>query len=305
VGISLRDVGGDGTSTAARWLPASDRFMYLTKKNELMAYDAAAGSYQLITSDPFNVETETIGDQQSIIFIQKQPDTTSALVKLDVRDNQVTTLLTPQPKGRVIRFHMLSDRTKLVVVLWEDELINVDLFDMNSGERQPLARGLSNFTMQRVWSDPNTFMFFWNILDKNTRQLMKAGWDMYDLAGKRQSQFQGDTTAFTGIYDGPQFFVPFWSPDHRYAVFTGIDPDVFKGLLVMSSDGQQAWQIKEPIWHIDFKHIRWSPDSSKVAFVANIGGEWIGLIYTAQGKLLAKAKMPLSADYLQWTTCDV
>jgi len=304
VGTSLINVGSDNRSIGATWLPESDQFLYMTEKNELVAYDAAEGRYQTIARDVFDSHVERGDDNHSLIFMQRLANGKPALVKWDTRDDHFDTLITAESKWGVSRFYSLPDRTKWVVVSWENDALNIDLYDLRSGEKQRLASGLKDFTLQPVESDDDTFMFYWAIADPNSRIYTQIGWDVYDLSGKRQYQFQGDATVLKGAYDA-RYFVPLWSPDRRYAVFAGTDPDVFKGLIVVSSDGQRAWQITEPVWKVDAAHIRWSPDSSKVAIPATIQGASHVLVYTADGKLLAKPKITLSTDYLQWTTCDM
>ncbi len=296
---SLNNVGTDQQSLASMWIPATDRFIFMTTKNELTAYDAAADRYQSLATDT-GVHVETIGNEHDLIFTQKQADGTTALFKLDTRNNQQSVLMTAQAKGWLTQYYLLPSRDKALTVLWENEAIDVYLLDLKSGERRQLASGMNNFAMQSNPSDPETFMFFW----MQSRIAARMGWDIYDLTGTRRYQFQVDGASLTGLYDGGQF-VPFWSPDHRYAVFTNTDPELYKGLVVASSDGQQAWQIPEAVWGVDFDHILWSADSSKVALVVNIHGAATLLVYTAGGKLLAKTKMPLSSDYFQWTTCEI
>lgn len=100
---SLNDVGLDQQSLASMWLPASDRFIYMTKDNELVTYDAKENSYQPLATGT-GVHVEAVGDKHDLIFIQKQSDGTSALVKLDTRDNHQTVLMAAQTKGWVTRF---------------------------------------------------------------------------------------------------------------------------------------------------------------------------------------------------------
>jgi Tol biopolymer transport system component len=299
-GVSLAGVGWDNKSLASTWLSTSNRFVFMNGTNELITYNVATGAYQPLVSNVFDSHVELLADQHSLIFVQRQPDNTFALMKMDMRDNSLTPLLTVPPPSLVSRFHVLSDRTKLVAFLYENNVFTIVLYDTSTDERQQLASGLNDAYMLQSWSDPSTFMYYWSV-GKNKRD--RAGWTLRDLAGKRLAQFEGDEAAFAGIND-TRFFASFWSPDRRYAVFAYDDADLYKGLLVMSSDGKQVWSLDQRVWGVDLSNILWSPDSSKVAFTVNIAGKAIVRVYTADGKLIATTDKSLLPEYMHWTACQ-
>ncbi|MEP7285112.1 MAG: hypothetical protein ABI947_05010 [Chloroflexota bacterium] len=294
--------GGDDTSLSANWLMDTESFIFVTDQKELIAYHADTGKYETLATNFMSrgivLKALLTSDKQGIIFAQKQ-GTKNAIVKLDLQHKRLVSLMSNL--DNVLELYVVPGTVKLVAVVYTAGKVDVFIIDIETQQAQLVLTDLHSANVVRSWLDKGVISLAWSL------PAGSFGWDSYDpLTGNRFYRFLGPSE-IRGINFAyfPSDIVPIWSPDHRYAVITGSNTDDNQLAFIVSSDGKFSQQIYHAnLFTFDGRHMLWSPDSSKVAVMVNIGGKWQVELYTAEGKPLAVIDNSVAPEYLAWTACE-